>query len=173
MGIEDDKIDQIIEAHTETVDALKSERDKYKDDASKLTSVQKELDDLKNAPGDDYKEKYENEHNAFEAFKAEVESDKVKAEKATAYRSLLREAGVDEKRIESVMRVADLDKVNLKDGQVEDHDKAIEGIKSEWSDFIPQTHTKPATVQTPPGNVGGDEKEPHSLAEALRQKYSK
>ena len=29
MGIEDEKIDQIIEAHTETVDALKDERDTY------------------------------------------------------------------------------------------------------------------------------------------------
>ena len=28
MSIEDDKIEQIIEAHTETVDALKQERDK-------------------------------------------------------------------------------------------------------------------------------------------------
>ena len=33
MGIEDEKIDQIIEAHTETVDALKVERDQYKEDA--------------------------------------------------------------------------------------------------------------------------------------------
>ena len=30
MGIEDEKIDQIIEAHTETVDALKEQRDGYK-----------------------------------------------------------------------------------------------------------------------------------------------
>ena len=30
MGIEEEKIDQIIEAHTETVDALKADRDKLK-----------------------------------------------------------------------------------------------------------------------------------------------
>ena len=30
MGIEDEKIDQIIEAYTETVDALKEQRDQYK-----------------------------------------------------------------------------------------------------------------------------------------------
>ena len=44
MGIEDDKIDQIISMHTETVNALKEERDKYKDGAEKLETVKKELD---------------------------------------------------------------------------------------------------------------------------------
>lgn len=30
MGIEEDKIEQIIEAHADTVDALRDERDGYK-----------------------------------------------------------------------------------------------------------------------------------------------
>ena len=38
LGIEADKVDQIIDAHTEVTDALKSERDKYKADAEKLTA---------------------------------------------------------------------------------------------------------------------------------------
>ena len=50
MGIEDDKIDQIIEAHGETVSALKDERDQYRDAAEALPGVQKELDDLKAKP---------------------------------------------------------------------------------------------------------------------------
>ena len=33
MNIEDEKIDQIIDAHSETVDALKADRDAYKEDA--------------------------------------------------------------------------------------------------------------------------------------------
>ena len=33
MGIEEDKIDQIIEAHSETVDALKDEREKFREAA--------------------------------------------------------------------------------------------------------------------------------------------
>jgi hypothetical protein len=47
MGIEDEKIDEIITAHTETVDALKEQRDQYKADAEKLPNVQKELQGLK------------------------------------------------------------------------------------------------------------------------------
>lgn len=172
MGIEDEKIDQIIEAHTETVDALKAERDQAKADSAKLKDVERELEAIKSAPGDDFQAKYESEHKAFEDYKAEVKAQQAHDEKARLYRGLLREAGVDEKRIDSVMRVADLDKVSVKDGAIEDHDKALEGIKGEWGDFIPQTQTKPAQVQTPPASAGG-EKEPHSLAEALRQKYAK
>lgn len=172
MGIEDEKIDQIIEAHTETVDALKAERDGYKADAAKLGEVERELEALRSAPGDDFQAKYESEHEAFESYKAEVKAQRAHDEKARLYRGLLREAGVDERRIDSVMRVADLDKVTVKGGAIEDHDKALEGIKGEWSDFIPQTQTKPAQVQTPPANTGG-EKEPSNLAEALRLRYKK
>ena len=52
MGIEDEKIDQIIEAHSETVDGLKGEleiaKSAAKGDADKVTALQKELEDAKN-----------------------------------------------------------------------------------------------------------------------------
>ena len=39
MGIEDEKIDEIIAAHAETVDALKEQRDNYKAQADELAEV--------------------------------------------------------------------------------------------------------------------------------------
>ena len=57
MNIEEEKIDQIIDAHSETVDALKAERDGFKEDAAKLAAVQKELDELKAKGDDGYKAK--------------------------------------------------------------------------------------------------------------------
>ena len=59
MGIEDEKIDQIIEAHTESIDALKEQRDQYKADAEKLPALQKKLEELEAAGDDGYKQKYE------------------------------------------------------------------------------------------------------------------
>jgi hypothetical protein len=53
MGIDEEKIDEIITAHSDTVNGLKDERDKYKDAAEKLPSVQKELDELKDKDGKD------------------------------------------------------------------------------------------------------------------------
>ena len=66
MGIEEEKIDQIIEAHSETVDSLKADRDSYKEDAEKLKAVQKELDDLKAKGDDGWKEMHDRLKVEFE-----------------------------------------------------------------------------------------------------------
>lgn len=47
MGLTDEQVDTIIEAHTDTVDGLKADIGRYKADAEKLPGIQKELDDLK------------------------------------------------------------------------------------------------------------------------------
>ena len=49
LGIEDEKADQILEAHTETVNEIREERDRYKADAEQLPGVQKELAELKDS----------------------------------------------------------------------------------------------------------------------------
>ena len=158
MGIEDEKIDQIIEAHTETVDALKEQRDSYKADAEKLPEVQKELDGLKAAGDDGYKEKYEAEHTAFEQYKADQTAKETRAAKESAYRKMLKAAGVSEKRIDTVMRASGpiIDGLELaEDGKAKDADKLTEGIKAEWADFIPTTTTQGAPTANPPAVSGG------------------
>lgn len=156
MGIDDDKVDQIINAHTETVNALKEQRDQYKADAEKLSKVQKQLDDLKAAADDGgYEAKYNAEHKAFEDYKAQVAAEKVAAEKTGLYRQLLLRNGVDEKRVDAIVRVTDMNGVTVKGGKLVDEDKLSESIKSEWGSFIVQQKTDPAKVDTPPAN-GGD-----------------
>ena len=186
MGIEDEKIDQIIDAHTEVTDALKAERDKYKASAEELANAKKELDEIKAKPDDGYKDKYEQEHQAFSEYKAKVAEEKATAEKKSLYRKVLQEAGVDAKRIDSVMRVADLSSVTVKEGEIEeadlssvtvkegeieDRDALIESVKTDWADFIPATSTNPAKPEKPPVNTGGNDQEPHSMAEAMKMRY--
>lgn len=171
MGIEDDKIDQIIEAHTETVNALKDERDEYKDAAGQLPELRKKLKEFEDKPNDGFKEKYEKEHAEFEAFKAEMDKANSEREKRSLYRKILQDAGIDPKRIDSVMRVADLSEIKVKDGAVVDADKVAESVKREWGDFIQVGGAKPAGVDTPPANEPG-KPEPKNLAEALRMRYS-
>lgn len=163
LEIEDEKIDQIIESHTDVTDSLKKERDGYKADAEKLADIQKQLEDitkerdaLKKSSDENasYKEKYDNEHKAFDEFRKGVEADKEKAKKATAYRELLKKAGVSEKRLDAVMKVPfDIDFDD--DGNVKDEDKVVENIKTEWSDFIVSKKQVGAPTPTPPGNNYG------------------
>lgn len=160
LEIEGDKADQIIEAHTETMDGLKAILEAAQSDAGKVADLQKQLEaaqaDLEAAKKDNYKVKYEAIKEDFETFKAEQAKKDARTAKETAYRALLKEAGVSEKRIEAVLRVSDVDGVELDDkGAIKGADKLSESIKTEWADFIPTTHTEGAQTATPPATTGG------------------
>ena len=152
MGLTEEQVDTIIEAHSETVDGLKTDINKYKGDAEKLPSVQKELDDLKAAGDGGYKEKYEKEHKAFEDFKQAQTAKETRQAKETAYREFLKTVGVSEKRIPAIMKVTDLDSIEMEGDKFKDADKLTETVKTEWADFIETSNTNGANTNTPPAN---------------------
>lgn len=157
MGIEEEKIDEIIAMHSETVDGLKTEISKYKADAATLPDIQKQLEkaqaDLEAGKKDSWKVKYEAIKEEFEGYKTEQTKKESHAAKEKAYRALLQEAGVSEKRLESVLKVSDVDSVELDDkGSIKGADKLTESIKSEWADFITTTETRGAQTSNPPAN---------------------
>ena len=157
MGIEDEKIDQIIDAHSETVDALKADRDAYKEDEAKLAAVQKELDALKAKGDDGYKAKYEAEKAAHDALKADVAAKETKQAKTEAYRELLKGANIDEKRIATILRAEapTIDKIELDaDGKIKNAEQYTESIKSDWADFVVTQSAKGTNTATPPANGG-------------------
>ena len=90
MGLTEEQVDTIIEAHTEVTDGLKEQINLYKADADKLVDVQKELDDLKSAGDGGYKSKYESEKAAHDELKANIAREKAYASKESAYRELLK-----------------------------------------------------------------------------------
>ena len=157
MNIEEDKIEQIIDAHSETVDALKADRDAYKEDAAKLAAVQKELDELKAKGDDGYKAKYEAEKAAHDALKADIAAKETKKAKTDAYRELLKGTNIDEKRIATILRAEapTIDKIELDaDGKIKNAEQYTESIKSDWADFIVTQSAKGANTATPPANGG-------------------
>ena len=160
MGIEADKIEEIITAHTESLEGVKSERDRYKADAVKLPDVQKELDALKNGSGENpFEKKYNDEHKAFEDFKKEVSAKELKAKKEAAYKEILKDAGVSEKGVAKVLKYTDWDSVELDDeGKIKDAKKHIKDVKEEWSELIVQEGAKGAQTAHPPKTTGGSGK---------------
>lgn len=167
MGIDEDKQDEIINAHIEVVNALKEERDNFKADAKKAEKLQKEVDDLnesmKSGERSPYKVKYEakvEEYNdlkkQFDDYKADVSAKEIEAKKSSAYKELLKSAGVSEKRIDSIIKVTDLSKVEIDDnGKIKDSDSLAKNIKEEWSDFIVKQSEQGAQTANPPQNTGG------------------
>lgn len=160
MGVDEDKIEEIISLHTETVDGLKAEIEKYKQNADETENLQKELEeakaDMEAEKKKDWRSKYESVKDEFEDYKTEVEHKQTHEAKKSAYRDLLREAGVSDKRISSVLKVSDVDEIELDDkGKVKGSDKLVNSIKSEWSDFIVSDSTQGAKTATPPANEQG------------------
>ena len=171
MGLSEEQIDSIIDAHTDTVDGLKEDIKKYKAEAEKLPGVQRELDDLKAAGDGGYKEKYEKEHSDFEKYKADQTAKETRQAKETAYRELLKAAGVSEKRIPAILKVTDLNAIEMDGDKIKDADKHTQTVKTEWADFVESSNTTGANTTTPPAN-NQTPAAPKSIAEALRAKMN-
>ena len=175
MGIEDKQVESIIEAHTETVNGLKADRDKYKEQAGKVPDLQKQLEEAKAASDgtDEWQQKYEDEHQAFEDFKAQVASERADAEKAQAYRGMLAKAGIDPKRIDAIMRVTDLSEVEMENGSLKESGKLEEAAKKEWADFIVKDRREGSNPETPPDTKGNVEGGDPDVAKRMQARYER
>lgn len=169
MNLTDEQISAIIEEHTNVTDALKAQRDKaqkdadgFKAEADKVPDLQKQLADIAN--GEDYKGKWEQEHKAFEDYKAQIakdaELDKVKA----AYRRLLADEHINDKRIDVVMRATNFADMKLaEDGSLENLDGLKKSIGEEWGDFKVSQRERKQSVANPPANQSGGESRAREL----------
>jgi hypothetical protein len=147
MGIDAEKIDSIIEAHTETVNGLKSERDSWKTKAESIDTTE------------DWKSKYEKEHSDFEFYKTNQQKKETRTAKESALRAVYSEAGISEKFITSLLRIADYDEIELdKSGKIKNHASLVESAKTEYADFIPQKEVQGAKTAHPPVNSGDSPK---------------
>jgi chromosome segregation ATPase len=162
MGIEDEKIDQIIEAHTDVVNAIKEERDALKDTQKNVDEIQKELDKA-NKKLESYEKNGEtiskSEYDAikaeYENYKADITAKETRKAKADAYRELLKKAGVHESSLSAILDVTNYDEIEVDEkGEIKGGDKHIEAIKSKWSGFIPTTQKIGINVPNPPANNG-------------------
>lgn len=169
MGIESEKIDEIITLHSETVEALKEQRDTNKTEAdnakSKLEEAQKELGDTKaeleklqkaQAKDEPYKQKYEDTKKAFEDFKADVTAKDTKAKITDAYKKVLKDAKISDKYVNVILKATDLSAFKLdEEGNLEGAEEAKTKAAEEWSEFVEKTSAKGKETENPPKNTGG------------------
>lgn len=175
MDIPAEKIDEIISAHTETVNAIKEERDQLKFDVENLKDLEKKFEkvnsELETLKSGDWENKYTTLKGEYDSYKTDTETKAVKAAKESAYKQLLLDAGISDKRIASIMKVSDVDAVSLdSDGKIKDADKLTESVKTEWADFIVTEGKKGAETPAPPASEGDGGKQP-SRAAQLAAKY--
>lgn len=156
IGLTEDQIEGIVEEHIATVNDLKETANKYKADADKLPTVQKELDDLKAAGDGGYKEKYEAEVKAYKEYKQQVESEKETARVDADVLAMCKEAGITrEKALHLIVKDFDRSKIERdKDGKITNREKLLAMVKTDYADFVGTIGTEGTPPATPP--TGGN-----------------
>ncbi len=157
MGLTDEQVDTIIEAHTDTVDGLKADVSKYKSDAEKLSGVEKELNDLKAMGDGGYKDKYEKEHKAFEDYKADVTAKESKAAKEKAVRAYFESKNITGANLDLAMRGCGEEMAALvMDGdKIKDTTSLDALVDGTYKALVSTTNVQGANPATPPANNGG------------------
>lgn len=147
--LDEDVAEAIMAEHVAVTTALIKERDTYKAEADKVSGLQEKL--KAQSDNEDYKAKYESEHQAFESFKAKTAQDAEAAKVSAAYRKLLTEEKVSEKRFDAILKITDLSGMKLdKDGNLTGADKIRESIRTDWADFIVKKEERGADDSNPP-----------------------
>ena len=157
----DDIADKLVALHRGVLDPLKDDLDaakrdatRYKADAEKLPNVQRELDTLK---GDDWKTKYENEHQSFEDYKGQVARDAEAVKAKAAHRKMLIDEGISEKAVDSILNATDYSRIKLdKDGALdkESAESLKKDIADRWGGFKVSTRRRGENVDNPPAGNG-------------------
>jgi hypothetical protein len=156
MGIDDEKIDQIIEAHTEVTDALKTENEGLKKKAADYDTVKKELDVLKANPTDDWKDKHDKVKKEYDDYKNGIEAEKTLASKKNAVKSVIENAGIkDPAIVELIMLKTKYDDIHLDGDKVKDAEALTNTIKTDYSAYVEKDSKGGAKVDNPPGKSGG------------------
>lgn len=169
MGIESEKIDEIITLHSETVEALKEQRDTNKTEAdnakAELDDVQKELSNTKaeldklqkaNAKDEPYKKKYEDVKKEFDDYKADITAKNTRAKVTEAYKKILKDAKIADKYVGVILKATDLSAYKLdEEGNLEGAEEAKTKAAEEWSEFVEKTSAKGKEIEKPPANNGG------------------
>lgn len=166
-----------VDLPKELIDTLISEhmsaQDTYAEDR-----VKKALEENKPAEPTPVKEsdEYKALQKEYDDYKSKVEGEKAQAKKRDAYRAMLEEVGISEKRIESVLKVSDIDKIELdEDGKIKDVADLKKAVKAEWSDFITKDEKRGIDTPTPPAGVGtpGEGKQNSRAVQIANQYYER
>lgn len=154
MGIEDEKIDQIIEMHTETVNALKEEREGFREKAEQYDTVKKELDGLKN--GKDWKAEHDTLKKEFDDYKKTVTEKETAAAKTKAGRAYFESKGIKGGNLEIAMRGAkdEISALELDGDKIKDTKSLDALISGDYKGLIVSESTKGADPVNPPAGGG-------------------
>lgn len=162
LGIDADKVDEIMSAHAEVVDGLKNDRDSYRAKAEKAEALEKENGELKKAAedfkADGYEAKYKDIKKQFETYKADIAAKETDAARAKALESYLEAANIKGTNLKlAMMAAAEVkSKIELDDnGKIKDTKALDDLIKGDFAGLVANPTKQGYNAANPPANNGG------------------
>lgn len=154
MGLSEEQIDTIIEAHTDTLDGLKDKADKADALAKQVKDLEGQIAASKG--GKDWKAEHDKLKGEYDAYKQQVAEKAADDAKLKEVRRLGKEAGLSEAGIEKAAKYTDRKGLELDaDGKAKDAAAMVKALREEWPEYIVKTGRKGMQPATPPEKGGG------------------
>lgn len=170
MNLTDEQVESVMEMHIEVKDGLVDQLKQAQAKANQYEKDHLELEGIKAKGDDGYKDKYENEHRAFENYKAKIANEKLFAKQTESYKEVLKDAKISNKYVPTVVKaskdvIASIE-YDEKDN-IKNKDDLITSVKDDWEVFVESTRVDGADPPEPPESDEGDSFESRSLAEKM------
>lgn len=159
-----DSIPAVVQAVQKAVGEGFVTLDRYNTKKTLADELQEKLD----AAGES-EEKYNKLKTEYDAYKNEQEAKALRTEKENAYKEMLKNIGIPEKRIPVILKTVNFDELDFKDGKFDKADDIEKTAKEEWADFIVTAKETGVDSAKPPENNGGKENKPSRAAELARR----
>lgn len=183
MQLTDEQVESIIEMHTESVNALKDDIDKYKQEAEKYADIEQKLKEAnekisgyeaeakKDKP---FEKKYTDLKAEFDSYKTGVEEKESKAAKESAVKAYFESKNIKGNNLNLALKVAkdEISEIELDEGKIKDVTALDTLIAGDLSGLVANIKTVGADVKKPPENNGGTEKTESRAAKLAAQYHA-
>lgn len=153
MGLTDEQMDSIIDAHVETVESLKnriSELETANGEVETLRKDNKALNDKVDALTKNGADVAKVQAD-FDAYKEQIENEKANSAKEKAVRNLLKTNGVQRDAfLDLLMGKIDLSKVEMDGDNVKDADSFVKRYKDQYGDCFGTVSNNGVDTSNPP-----------------------
>lgn len=189
MGLTEEQVDTIIEAHSETVNGLKEQIDELKDGADDVAELKKELKAAKeklaqsSTTEGEYKTKYEAEHAELEKLRTEQSEKAIREKREAAAKEYFTSKGISANNLNLALRSSATEIAALEigdDGKAKNLNSLDGLLAGDLKGLIASSSTSGVQTPNPPGTSGGkltkaeiyakDEKGRYKLSTQERQK---
>lgn len=150
MGLDDEKIDSVIEMHTETIESLKTEIANLKGDAERAADLQKQLDEANEKLSKSDPNAAAKIQKELDDYKAAVAAEKSTAAKRAAYRKIVEDKGITGVLADMIADRVDYGTIEMDGDAIKGADEIGAQIAKTYAAYIPTYSTRGQNTQNPP-----------------------